>query len=257
MKRSRFDLPKVPGPYQAALEAAVDAAFALTDPDAVVVGGSIVEAGRGGPPPDPGSDFDIYVLHDPAWRQRIQRRCAGVPCEFFINPALQVRRYFAEEALLGRPVSAQIFSSGSIVYDPLGRAAALATEARSLLSSGWHPSQEELTQRRYLAASLFEDVRESVVRDPLSAELLLGQALNAVVEYAFAARGVWLPRAKERGRRFAEGDPPAGWLLEACSRGADLSERLRSAERLAERILGEKGFFEWVGPRLPAASTGL
>jgi hypothetical protein len=29
------------------------------------------------------------------------------------------------------------------------------------------------------------------------------------------------------------------------------------AERLADRLLGARGFFDWVGPREPAISSGL
>jgi hypothetical protein len=255
--RRHFDLPSVRPRYAAALRAALDAAFTLTDPDALVVCGSIVAAGLSGPEPDPSSDFDIFVLHEPAWRQRVQRRIAGVPCEFFIDPALQVQRDFAEEAATGRPVSLDMFAHGAIAYDPLGRAAILTAQARALLAAGWRAGEAELTQRRYAAASLLEDARDVAARDALAANLLLAQALNVIVEYAFAARGMWLPRAKERGAAFAAVDAGSHVLLEACFREGEIEQRLRSAERLAERVLGQIGFFEWVGPREAAASTGL
>lgn len=51
------------------------------------------------------SDFDLYVVHEQAFRQRVQKRFNGVPCEIFSNNPAQVRQYFARELRLNRPYS--------------------------------------------------------------------------------------------------------------------------------------------------------
>jgi hypothetical protein len=43
----------------------------------------------------------------------------------------------------------------------------------------------------------------------------------------------------------------------AGPRDNDLAGKLRMAERLADRLLGVRGFFDWVGPREQAISSGL
>lgn len=51
--------------------------------------------------------------------------------------------------------------------------------------------------------------------------------------------------------------PDAGTLLAAALRDNDLAGKLRMAERLAGRLLGARGFFDRVGPREHATSSGL
>src|ERR1700733_3045561 len=68
MKHRELTLPELPGRYTPALRAALDYIFDNFRPFAIVVSGSIV---RGNP--DSSSDFDIVVLHDEAWRQRVQK----------------------------------------------------------------------------------------------------------------------------------------------------------------------------------------
>jgi len=250
-------LPPIPERFLKALRNAVDLVFTLTNPDAVLVCGTIVNAGSGGPAPDPNSDLDIQVVHDDGWRQRVQRRIDGIPCEVFINPADQVRRYFSEESASGRPRTAHMFAHGDVVFDPLGRGELLAEEARQVLVAGWRLTEHELTLRRYHAVTLLDDARDVAQRDPVTAELLLSQALNAIVEYAFAARGRFLPRPKERTAALAQLDRPSASMLNDCYQGWDLAARVRGAERFADRVLGVRGFFEWLGAREPAASSGL
>ncbi len=257
MKAHAPGLPPPAPHYEKALRGAVDLANSLTEPDAIVVGGAIATASRTEATPDDAARVDVYVLHAEPWRQRVQRRIDGVPCDILVNPFEQTRRDFVEEGRSGRPVAARTFAEGLIVYDPLGRAAALAAEARAQLAAGFHPGEAELARRRYQAARLLDDARDLLARDATMSELLLGQALAAMLEYAFAARGQWLPPAGQRAATLLKLDPAAGTLLASGLRDNDLAGKLRVAERLADRLLGARGFFDWVGPREPAISSGL
>lgn len=258
-KRPRLALPPLAARDAEALNHALDYAFTLVEPDtpdALIVAGTRVRATTAAPA-DADSDFDIHVVHEEPWRQRVSRRFNGVPCEFFINPFAQMRRYFVAEAPSGRPVTAHMLATGVIAYDPLGRAAALATEAKALLAAGWHLDETEKTRRRYFAACLLEDAREAAARCPANAELLLPQAVEAMLELMFALHGQWLPRPKERMQALAHLDPAGAALVEACFAGHDLSARVRAAERLADRVIGARGFFDWMSAREPALSHGL
>jgi len=76
-------------------------------PIGIVIAGSLVR-GEGGPT----SDLDVFVVHAEPWRLRDQRVFAGVPAELFVNPAAQVRRYFASEHERARPCTAHMFATG-------------------------------------------------------------------------------------------------------------------------------------------------
>ena len=75
-------------------------------PVGIIVTGSIV---RGNP--DLNSDFDIFVIHEDGYRQRIQKYFNGVPCEIFINNFNHVYGYFEKEFENNRPVSAHMIST--------------------------------------------------------------------------------------------------------------------------------------------------
>lgn len=76
--------------------------------------------------PGPTSDLDVRVVIAAPRRQRRNIVLNGVEVELFINPPLQIRRYFAD----GRGVDQHMFAFGAIVYDPQGVVAHLQAEAR-------------------------------------------------------------------------------------------------------------------------------
>lgn len=243
--------PALPAPdsrLRSALAAALALAHRWTTPRAVIAGGSIVRAAAGGPAPDAGSDFDIFVLHDAPWRQRVQRRVEGVACEFFINPMPRLARYLIDERASGRPVTAHLLSTGVVVYDPDSICPALIAQAHAELARGWRLDAEQLTLLRYMAASLIEDAHDAAARDPVASELLLGRALDALVTFAFAKRGLWLPRPKERASSLGTIAPQQAIQLAACFGGA-LGQRLERATILAAEVLGTTGFFDWDSER--------
>ncbi|HEX2959649.1 MAG TPA: hypothetical protein VHO70_22625 [Chitinispirillaceae bacterium] len=58
----------------------------------IIVSGTII---RGNP--DVSSDFDIFVIHDNNFRQRIQKFFRTVPFEIFINPPQSILKNLNEE----------------------------------------------------------------------------------------------------------------------------------------------------------------
>lgn len=245
-------LPPVPATLIAPLRSALDLAFALTAPDAIVIGGPTPDAAQTG-----SARVRLYVLHEAGWRQRVFRRFGPLACELVINADTQTRRDLAEEAFRGRPATAQLLATGAPSYDPLGRAGVLAAEARMLLARGWKPVDAEIAWRKVQAAGCIEEARALTGRDLLGAELQLSRALEQMVDLAFAAAGRWLPAPEERSQALAQLDRAAATLAEACFHGYDFSARLRAAERLADRVIGSRVVTDWIGPREPAASSGL
>src|SRR5687768_5331681 len=116
MDEGRF-VPADPFRFPTGLDARTDAA--LREAVSWVAGryeslgifacGSLLR-GEGGPT----SDLDLYVIHGQPWRQRVQRRFAGVPAEIFVNSPTSARGYLAEEARGGRPLTAHMLATGHV-----------------------------------------------------------------------------------------------------------------------------------------------
>jgi hypothetical protein len=241
-RMAQVTLPPLSDRYRAALAAAVEYVFGRWAAIGVLVSGSIV---RGNPGPE--SDFDIFVLHGEAVRQRVQRRFGGVPAELFVNPPGRVRRYFEEEARGGggRPVTAHMFATGVAVFDPEGVVAALQDRARATLAAGPAVKEALLTWKRYTVATTLEDALDIAEADPEMCAALLSAAVLEAVRYGFWAAGRWQPRVKELLGELAALDPELAELARRFQRAGALPERIELARALVERSVGETGFFEW------------
>ena len=238
--------PALPAPYAAALRKAVEETCSTYAPIGIVAAGSVLR-GQGGP----SSDIDLYVLHNAAWRQRLQRRYEGVPFEIFVNPPQQVRRYFEEEHAAGRPITAHILTTGFVVLDRDPVLRALKLEAAAWLDKPPELSADALLWRRYAIADELDNAGDIVGSDPACAALILHSAVGRLVEYAFLARQRPLPRQKATLAALDELDPASGATVRAFYVSGDAPTMLRLATELANRLTGATSFFEWDSARLP------
>jgi hypothetical protein len=216
-------------------------------PLGVIVSGSIVRGEAG-----PTSDLDVCVVHAEPWRLREQRRFAGVPAELFVNPAVQVRRYFESEHAAGRPATAHMFATG----EPLGPlhpvALALVTEAHEWLARPLSVTPGKLVQQRYTAVDLLDDARDVMASDPAAAALLLGQCVREIIAHAFWRAGRPQPRRKQAVGQLAVLDPEAAALVRRFA-GTTGPRALELAAALARRVLGEDTFFAWTSSQDPVS----
>jgi len=116
---------------------------------AVVAAGTIV---RG--EPSASSDLDLYVVHEAAYQQRLQRFFGGVPAEIFVNPEPQIYAYLDQEHEEGRPITAHMLATGFPVLDTTEVLTGLAARARHLLEPG-PPIPQDTNRSRYSLGSLF------------------------------------------------------------------------------------------------------
>jgi len=237
---SQINLPPLAGRYTLALRAAIEFIFAEFKPFGVIVSGSIV---RGNP--DASSDFDILVLHNYSWRRRVQRWFEGVPAEIFVNSPDWMDTYFREESAAGRPVMADMLTTGSVVYSSSPDTRVLIEKAHKSLRDGAHFSEDALQRQRYTAACLFEDALEIAARDDATAMLILGRALDAAVRYWFASRQRFAVRPKEEAAVIMAEDAVNGALLREALTATTASDRFAAARKLGEQVVGHVGFFEW------------
>jgi predicted nucleotidyltransferase len=240
-----LSFPSLSEPYASALRAAVADLASSYAPIGIVGAGSILR-GQGGA----SSDLDLYVLHTASFRQRLQRRYAGVPCEIFINPPEQVRRYFMEEHAAARPVTAHMLATGFVMLDRDPIVQTLRTEAATWLNMPPAPGDDALLWRRYLIADELDNARDIIHGDPAGATLILHSAVSRLVEYAFLARGQNLPRQKATLAALAALDSETGATARAFYAVADADARLALATQLAQHLTGAVTFFEWDSAQL-------
>jgi predicted nucleotidyltransferase len=237
--------PPLPDRYAEALREAVAFVLAQFSPAAIVAAGSVVR-GAG----DPRSDIDLLVVHAAAYRQRLQRRYAGVPVEILVNPPEAVRDYFVSEHRRASPSTARMLMSGFVVLDDpvLG---ALREEAAQWLERRSAPTADEDIWACYEVATTLEDAEDVRPRDPAMASILLGEAVTEALRHWLHVRDGVLPGRKDLLRRVREADTELGSLSEQLFSTPGIDERILLARQIAQRCVGAVGFFEWDSARLP------
>ena len=232
--------PALDEPYAAALRQAVDYVLAHLDVSGIIASGSII---RGNP--DPASDLDIYVVHARPQRQRLQRFFHGVPTELFVNPPQSIRRYFAAEQRDGGPSTAHMLVTGSVVLkrDPV--VDELIAEAHDWLAKTPDLDEATLTQRRYFIADRFENAVDLHKRDPITARLLLYNAVFALLGYRFLAANRHRPRDKELLSALADLDAPLAQQMRDFDAAPTVAAQIAIAREVMQAVIGVTGFFEW------------
>jgi hypothetical protein len=233
-------LPDLSSPYDSALREAIATVTERFDPVAIVVSGTIV---RG--TPLPASDFDIVVVHDQPWRQRVQCFFHGVPAELFVNPAYQIRHAFDYEARNARPVLAHMLATGTIVLDRTGIAGDLMVEATANLAQGPLVSPGWLALRRYGIATAFEDAVDLEQIDPERSRTLALLALTDAIDWWFPAHGHWRPRAKSLLADFQHHCPDLSVAARQAIRSSDLDQCLAETATVLTGTIDATGFFPW------------
>lgn len=224
-----------------ALDQAIAWITAHLEPIGIIVSGSIV---RGNP--NKNSDFDIYVIHENAYRQRVQRRFNEVPCEIFINTFEQVQRYFTSEQLSNRPVTANMLATGQLLHGQQHpQIIALIEEAKKYAVLPAPFTEEQLTFRTYGIATLFEDATDTVVDDPLTSSYILDKVVDQLVELIFVTQRCPLPRLKERLSKLLALDPIAGSMIQQYYDASGVELKYELAKPLVLHVIGKAEFFEW------------
>ncbi len=227
--------------HKIALDEALDWICLHFKPIGIIVTGSIV---RGNP--DSSSDFDIFVIHEENFRQRIQKYFNGVPCEIFVNNLGHVYSYFEKEYENNRPVTAHMISTGKITMgeDNPG-IEKLIRDAREFLVKPPLLTQDKITRTKYAISTLFEDATDVMDTDPLTSTYFLNKLISDIIDYVFFINGTSSPRAKERIKYLEVNYPDIGELVAGYYSAENFRERYGIAKSLVARTIGVYGFFEW------------
>ena len=227
--------------HQLALQQALAWITTNCEPLGVVASGSII---RGNPHAT--SDFDLYVVHEKDFRQRVQKRFNGVPCEIFVNTPAQVRGYFASELQRNRPVTAHLLATGQLVHghdNP--HVLALLEEAQHYATLANPLTEEQATFRKYGLATLLEDAADTLATDEATSLYLLDQVMAQLVEFVFANHQRPLPRIKDRLQVLYEVDATVGRGVRQYYQLAGAARKYAVAKALVLHVAGAAEFFEW------------
>ncbi len=234
------NFPKLADKYDRALREAVSFILERFKPVGIIAAGTII---RG--TPDASSDLDLWVIHLEPVRQRLQKFFKGVPAEIFVNPPWVIQKYFVQDQTEGRPISAHMMATGTVVLaaDPV--VDQLRQTAISLLSSAPTLSPQKLTQARYGAATKLEDALDIIERNPATANMLVSQAVHQMLHFAFLKAGRFIPRDKDILDALTNMDSDLAGKVQLFFENPDCTTRMHLAIELADRILQVRGFFEW------------
>jgi hypothetical protein len=232
--------PDLSEPAATALRLAVDFIFQELEPIGIIATGTIIRGNA-----LPSSDLDLHVIHRADYRRRIQRRFNGVPTEIFVNPPSTIRAYFADEDRDGRRLTAHMLATGVVVFqcDPV--VDELRTEAAEWLRKQTEVSEFERLATRYSIASRVEDAFDLVGSDDVSAAMLLGESVLAMLEYHYKSEHGTIPRRKDLLGLIATEDSGLAARVAEFFRTALIAERARLAAEIADRTIDARGFFEW------------
>ena len=211
------------------------------NPIGIIVTGSIV---RGNP--DLNSDFDIFVIHEDSYRQRIQKYFNGVPCEIFINNFDHVYGYFEKEFENNRPVTAHMISTGKLILgeDNPG-IKKLIRNAQEFLLKAPLMTESKITRMKYAISTLFEDATDAKETDPLTSTYFLNKLISDIIDYIFLINGTAYPRPKERIKYLEANYPDIGKLVAGYYGAENFRDRYEIGKSLVAKTTGEYGFFEW------------
>ena len=234
--------PKLAQKYDIALRMAIDYILENYEPVGIIFSGTIM---RG--TPDKSSDLDIYVIHNESFRQRLQRWFNNVPAEIFINPPFQVEKYFEEEQVARRPITAHMLSTGFVILDTDPVVKKLQRKAARFFQEP-PEAPPEMIYRRYLIALLYEDAEDVVEKDPDTANMIANRAVVEMLDFCFVKAGRFIPRPKSLLNELGKVDEDIAQLARKFYQETNIQEKVEIAGKLAEKTVGECGFFEWSSP---------
>jgi hypothetical protein len=246
---SRCSWPSLPQPFATALRHAVEFIFHELEPVGVIAAGTIIRGTA-----HSSSDLDLYVVHLDPYRRRIQRFFDGVPAEILVNPPSAIRTYFAQEDRDGRRLTAHMLATGVVIFQANPVVDELRAEAAQWLGKQTYLSDVERVSTRYTIASRLEDALDVLATDDVTAAMLLGESVLAMLEYLCKAEHGQIPRRKDLVAQLAVDHAAVATRAAEFFRASQLSERARLAIEIADHTIGARGFFEWDSGEGPAPS---
>jgi hypothetical protein len=113
------------------------------------------------------------------------------------------------------------------------------------------PAPKDLIYQKYLIALLYEDAVDVVGKDPDTAHMIVNRAVVEMLNFCFIGLGKFIPRQKSLLNELRKVDVNIAELAHNFYRTAALPEKMEIAGQIADKIVGERGFFESKSNPLP------
>src|SRR5262249_7406726 len=154
---------------------------------------------------------------------------------------------FAEEGARGAPMTAEMLSTGLVIFasDPVVET--IRREATALLENPPAANRGSMELTRYLTACLYEDGVDLISEDPTTASMLLSVAVFSMLRCFIIRSHRHLPSAKHFLEAVRSLDREIALKTERFFQSENLQDRLRVASEIADATIGARGFFEWSG----------
>jgi len=210
-------------------------------PIGIIASGSIV---RGNPNKE--SDFDIYVIHEKSFRQRVQKYFNKIPCEIFVNSIEQTKTSFIKEQNDNRPVTAHMLATGVVIKgEENEKVVSILNEAKEYQNKPKELKELDLTLIKYGISNWLEDANDIVEEDEETCNYILGKVSDKIIDYWFLKKKKPLPRIKERFNIIKNEDKVMYESLCSFFKQSELKMKIKLANEIVEKEIGVKGFFEW------------
>ncbi len=201
----------------------------------IIIGGSVVRKEG-----DINSDLDIYVIHTDNFRKRVFKKFNEVPCDFFVNNLSHIDNYFKEEYNKNRPVTADIISTGKVVYgNETPEIQSLVEKAKVLAGTGYVASKKELNLKKIELMTILEDINDIFQKDYETTCYLMQNLITKAVELSFLKARTPLPRIKKRLKDLLFIQPEIGSKIKEFYRNHDLLIKVRISEQIVNILLDE------------------
>lgn len=207
----------------------------------IIASGSII---RGNPGKE--SDFDIFVIHEKSFRQRVQKYFNQVPCEIFVNNIDHINASFLAEQKANRPVTAHMISTGKVIKGSENEHVKTAIRnAGDFKNKPREITEMDIVRDKYSITNLLEDANDTISEDALTCEYILNRTLDKFIDFWFVLNQIPLPRIKERMITLKNKDLDIYNQIQSIFNQNSLSQKLTQTNELIESFVSEKGFFEW------------
>ena len=234
--------------YKIAEEQAIDYIFKnYPKTIAIIVSGSIVREEY-----DKNSDLDIYVIHTDPYRQRITKIFNDVPCDLFINTLKHTYKYFKLEHKKNRPVTADIISTGRVVYGEKHQEIVnLISNAQKEALSPLSLTKEERKIKEAELLTIFEDITDVFDNDLIHANYLVHILISKIIDYAFIYTGNPLPRAKNRLKVLEAHHQMLGSLIITFFKTEEVPRKIGLCKTMIETLVDgyNQNGIEWASER--------
>jgi hypothetical protein len=214
------------------------------NPLGLIVSGTII---RGNP--DISSDFDIFVIHDNNFRQRIQKIFNSVPFEFFINPPSSILKNIKDEYKTRMQCTSHMLATGYVLFNKSDIINDLITNAKTYLNKQPEFNEKQAELLRYKAAVLLEDAIDIKDKDVGMANVFISDSVQAILDWYYYKEYLFVPRKKD----LIANTERIAFEIGSCSRkvmeSVQIEEKINYLKRLADLTIKSYGFFEWESER--------